>query len=69
VNLFTYQQQHLFLPILVVIRRAVDQDVMIGDDHGVDAGFQGSLGDLAVRSTPIRVGGVHVKIDDEFVHR
>jgi hypothetical protein len=42
---------------------------MIGDDHGVYAALEGSLGDLGMAATAVGVWRVHVKIYDDFVHR
>ena len=67
-HLLADQQQHAAAIRLVHILQPVDPDVVVGDDDGIDTGPQGGLGDLAVRAVPVRIGGVHVEVDDVFVH-
>jgi hypothetical protein len=41
---------------------------VVGDDDHVYVAVQRVFGNIGVPTRPIRINGVHVKIDDEFVH-
>ena len=63
VNFFTDKQQ--YVPIIAF--DAVDPNVMIGDNDDINAGFGSGLGDLGVIPGTIRIGGVYVRVGDDFV--
>jgi hypothetical protein len=62
------QQQDALIPVTVVIFRTVDQHIVVGHNDCVQARLQGGAGDLGVGIVPIRVGGVHVEVDDDLIH-
>jgi hypothetical protein len=41
---------------------------MVCDDDSIQPGFDGCMGDILVGTGPIRVAGMHVQVDDDFVH-
>ena len=69
VQLLPDQHQHPSVQFLVIALETLHQDVVIGDDDGIQSGLNGSAHDVLVRATAVRVAGVHVQIDDDFVHR
>src|SRR5690606_38783065 len=52
----------------VIALRTTDVDVVVGHNHGVQAGAQRSLGDLRMAGVAIGIARVHVEIEDNFVH-
>src|SRR5512142_1282454 len=52
----------------VISLHALNEHVMIRHDHNIQTCFNGSLCDIFMGSGPIREAGVHVQVDDNFVH-
>ncbi len=46
-----------------------DVHIVVGDNHCVQASRQGRSRDIGVSDMPIGVEGVHVQVDDDFIHR
>jgi len=68
VYLFTYQEQDLSIAILVISFGTIDPHVMICHDDGIQPGDHSCLGDLLVRAETIGIAGVHMEVDDGFIH-
>jgi hypothetical protein len=41
---------------------------VICHDHNVQTGFDGSLGNVLMGAATIRVAGVHMQVNNDFVH-
>jgi hypothetical protein len=48
---------------------ALDPHVVVCDQHHIHAGSDRRFSDLPMASSAVGVGGVHVQIQDDFVHR
>ena len=59
-DFFAHQQQRLAAAVPVIIFRAVHINIVVGDDHRIQAGPQGRRGDIGMAAVPIRIDGVHV---------
>ena len=47
---------------------SLHQDVVVGDQEHIDARFKGGAGQVSVEAGTIRIGGMHMQIDNQFVH-
>ena len=63
-HFFASKQEHAFASFLQVAIDALHQNVVVGGDEHIQAGFHGSLGELSVRSRAIREGCVGVNAGD-----
>jgi len=68
VHFFPHQQQHLARILAVIIFGTIHPHVVVGENHGVDAGCEGGGGDLVVGDVPVGVAGVKVEVEEDFVH-
>ena len=62
VDFFAHQQQDLAAALLKISFYAIDEDIMVGGDERIQAGFQGSPGDLGMGLVTVRVGRVHMEV-------
>ena len=63
------QHEDLFVLFLVIALKSVDENIMVGDDDHIHTGFEGGCGNVFVQAAPVRVSGVHVQVDNDFVHK
>src|SRR6266581_3352430 len=68
VNFFTEQHQHLFFAFTIISLRAGNEHIMVGNNHRIEATFQSGARNILMRPASIGVDGVHVQINNEFVH-
>lgn len=67
-DFLTDQHQHAPVPIPLVAGWAIHPNIVIGNDNGVQSRSQRSLGDLSMAGVAIGIVGVHMQIDNDFVH-
>lgn len=67
-NFFADEDEHFILIVSKIALDTLDPDVMIGDDDGVYAGFDGCICNVGVRAGAVGIGGVHMEVDGVFVH-
>jgi hypothetical protein len=68
VDFLTNQYQGLPVALLDVSFYTTDINIVVGDNNGIDPGLDGCPGDVCVAAVPIGIGGVHVKVNDDFFH-
>jgi hypothetical protein len=67
-NLLTSQNENSFFTISLVFVRPLYQDVVVGDEEYIYAGFKGGTPQVRVSAGTVGVGGVHMQVDGQFVH-
>ena len=67
-DLLPDQQQDAVPGDTVISLQTLYQHVMIRDDDYIQPCFNGRMGDILVSTGAIRVAGMHVQVDDDFVH-
>ncbi len=68
VHLLPRQHEHLAPSQADIALHAADEDVVIGDDHRVQAAPDGRGGEIRMVTGAVRLAGVHMQIDKNFFH-
>ncbi len=68
VDFFASQYEDAFLSFMIISVHPLYQNIVISNQENIHAGFKSRLPQFSVCTGTIRVSGVHVQIDDQFVH-
>ena len=69
VDFLSNQEQDPARSAAVVSFHALHQHVMVRHDNDIQPALHRGLGDVFVCTATVRVTGVHVQIDNDFVHK
>ena len=68
VDFLAGEDERTFLTIPMISVHSLHPGVVVGDQEHVHASFKGRTPQVRVRTGAIRVGSVHVQVNDQFVH-
>jgi hypothetical protein len=68
VDFLSNQEQDAVSSDPIISLHTLNQHIVIRHDNRIQTGFNGGVGDILVRASSIREAGMHVQIDDNFVH-